>query len=401
LNIANSQTNGILNIGTNARSGAINIATVTGSTCGINILNGNGATTGGSVNIANGTLQTTTVNIASGTGTGAVTIGNSANTTDLKGGTINLQTDATTGGSVNIKTGATSTGDVNIKSGTTSGGAVNIATGTGLTQTTSVAIGSGTTSGAVTIGNSLNTTSINSNNILMNSTSGYTNIYGGTNVARNTGTVANTYIEMFSGSPNAIIDFHSGGVVNNDFDSRITSFGGSSSTDPAVNNGKALLELLASTVQIAGTLQMTEGKNIILQPTAGYLAPTANTMLGGITDGTFTLPTFPLTTSTNIATISLVKATYIIFISFQLDTGSPTHCWINFEGGTALPALNPSGSTSYRFGNSTLVVGANLQISGSFPYSCTTAGTVIAKLHFSGGSISSIPIRQFQAMRIA
>jgi hypothetical protein len=85
LNIANSQTNGILNIGTNARSGAINVATVTGSTCGINILNGNGATTGGSVNIANESLQTTTVNIASGTGTGIVTIGNSANTVALNG----------------------------------------------------------------------------------------------------------------------------------------------------------------------------------------------------------------------------------------------------------------------------------------------------------------------------
>jgi hypothetical protein len=53
-------------------------------------MNSGGATTGGSVNIANGTLQTTTVNIASGTGTGAVTIGNSANATNINGGIINL-----------------------------------------------------------------------------------------------------------------------------------------------------------------------------------------------------------------------------------------------------------------------------------------------------------------------
>ena len=93
LNIANSQTNGILNIGTGnnvVRSGAINIATVAGSTCPINILKSDGATTGGSVNIANGALQTTTVNIASGTGTGTVTIGNISNTTTLDSATINV-----------------------------------------------------------------------------------------------------------------------------------------------------------------------------------------------------------------------------------------------------------------------------------------------------------------------
>jgi hypothetical protein len=94
LSIANSQTNGILNIGTGnniTRSGAINIATVAGSTCPINILKSDGATTGGSVNIANGALQTTTVNIASGTGTGTVTIGNPSNTTNINSLTTEIR----------------------------------------------------------------------------------------------------------------------------------------------------------------------------------------------------------------------------------------------------------------------------------------------------------------------
>jgi hypothetical protein len=89
-------------------TGATNIATGVGSTDSINILNGGGATTGGSVNIANGTLQTTRVNIASGTGTGIVTIGNSANTTTLASGTINLNGNSTISGSTKVGTAGTS-----------------------------------------------------------------------------------------------------------------------------------------------------------------------------------------------------------------------------------------------------------------------------------------------------
>jgi hypothetical protein len=97
INFFPSQTSGVLNLGTGGGSpairtatGNVNIANQVGNLCAINIMNGGGATTGGSVNIANGTLQTTTVNIASGTGTGTVTIGNSANTTTINSGTINM-----------------------------------------------------------------------------------------------------------------------------------------------------------------------------------------------------------------------------------------------------------------------------------------------------------------------
>jgi len=96
INIGNTQTSGVLNIGTGGdpgirnATGNVNIASQVGNLCDVNIMNGGGATTGGSVNIANGTLQTTTVNIASGTGTGTVTIGNSANTTTINSGTINM-----------------------------------------------------------------------------------------------------------------------------------------------------------------------------------------------------------------------------------------------------------------------------------------------------------------------
>lgn len=92
LSVGNTQTTGVLNVGTGVRTaaGVVNLATGTSNACAINILNGGGATTGGSVNIANGASQTTTVNIASGTGTGAVTIGGASNTTTLASATINM-----------------------------------------------------------------------------------------------------------------------------------------------------------------------------------------------------------------------------------------------------------------------------------------------------------------------
>lgn len=106
LSVGNTQTTGVLNVGTGVRTaaGVMNIATGTSNACAINILNGGGATTGGSVNIANGTSQTTTVNIASGTGTGTVTIGNTGNTTTLGSGTINVNGNLTMGGTITLGT---------------------------------------------------------------------------------------------------------------------------------------------------------------------------------------------------------------------------------------------------------------------------------------------------------
>ena len=66
------------------------------------------------------------------------------------------------GGDVNIANGPSNACNINIMNGNTTAGNVNIANGTGATQTTTVNIASGTTSGGVTIGNSANTTTINS-----------------------------------------------------------------------------------------------------------------------------------------------------------------------------------------------------------------------------------------------
>ncbi len=98
--IANSQTSGGLFIGTGGgivRSGNVNIATSNSNSCQINMMTGNstagsinmytGNTTAGAVNIATGTgvTQSTVVNIGSGSTTGAITLGNTANTVQING----------------------------------------------------------------------------------------------------------------------------------------------------------------------------------------------------------------------------------------------------------------------------------------------------------------------------
>lgn len=165
--IGNTQSSGVLYIGTGggtARSGSINIAHSNNNTCQVNMMTGNtqsgsinmytGNTTAGTVNIATGTgiTQTTIVNIGSGTTTGTLTLGNSANTTTINSGTL----------------------DVRTGTGTTLlplGGTINLATGTGLGfVSTAVNIGTGNTNGTVTLGNSNNGTTINSNVITANGT---------------------------------------------------------------------------------------------------------------------------------------------------------------------------------------------------------------------------------------
>ena len=95
-----------------------------------------GLSSGGTVTLANG-----------GSKTGAISIGSGNSNSNA----------------LNLSNGATYSGSVNIVTGATTGGTINLATGTGVTQTTDVNISTGSTTGAVTIGNSANTTTINSN----------------------------------------------------------------------------------------------------------------------------------------------------------------------------------------------------------------------------------------------
>jgi len=177
---------------------------------------------------------------------------------------------------------------------------------------------------------------------------------------------------------------------------------GSSGTRNVINNigtgsGSGTINIGNDTNSIALYGSVTLAKPLTLQPTTGYVAPSADTMLGGITDGTINLPTFPITSSVNIATMTLGKGTYLIFFGFQID-GNPGQCWIELTG-TALPTLN-SIPNSYRFGNSVLITGANLQISGSFPYSITTGGTIVLRIQLVG-TVTNIPVYKYQAVRIA
>lgn len=344
-----------------------------------------------------------TSSLDTATGTGTLTIGVSGNTTELKSGNLNIQNDATIAGTVNIKCGSTSTGNINMKTGATSGGAVNIATGTGATQTTTVSIGSGSTTGTVTIGNSANLTSINSNNVTISSNSGTTNMYGGTNCGRSTSTTPNTFIEMFSGSPNAVIDFHSGGVVDNDFDCRIVSFGGSSSTNPALWNGKGLLELTASPIQMNGTLLMKDSYNISLPN--GAVAPTSG-QLGYLKAGTMLASTTTINNgNTNLGSLALDPGSWII----------NAYCGVNASGltttnfGFRYSISTTSGgavSTDYLLigteGTNYTLTSTCPTLAGTAMVSITTATTFYLNLNltYSAGSATLGTVTHWNAMRI-
>ena len=108
-------------------------------------------------------IQTTTLNAITPT-TGALSVGDTQTT-----GVFNLVTGVrTAAGVVNIATGTSNACAINILNGggATTGGSVNIANGS--SQTTTVNIASGTGTGTVTIGNTGNTTNLNSGTINVN-----------------------------------------------------------------------------------------------------------------------------------------------------------------------------------------------------------------------------------------
>ena len=164
---------------------------------------------------------------------------------------------------------------------------------------------------------------------------------------------------------------------------------GSSGTRNVTNNigtgsgtGTIYIGNNTNSIQLNGSITIGKGKNITLQP--------------GITDGTFNTLTFPLTSSsTSIASINLVKATYMVSLQFQIDTTvEPSQAWANF-GGTMLPLPD-----HYRYGMQKLINGNNYTIAGSFPISVTTAGTLTIILNLTG-TVNSINVKKYQAVRIA
>jgi hypothetical protein len=155
VNISTGSTTGTVSLGNttcpvNINSSALGLNNGASASGTVNVLSG--ATSAGSVNIATGTgaTQTTAVNISTGSTTGTLSLGNTTCP-------VNINSSA-----LGISNGVSASGTVNIRNGNTSAGSVNIANGTGASQTTAVNISSGSTTGAVTIGNSANTTTINS-----------------------------------------------------------------------------------------------------------------------------------------------------------------------------------------------------------------------------------------------
>jgi hypothetical protein len=190
---------------------------------------------------------------------------------------------------------------------------------------------------------------------------------------------------MFSGAPNAIIDFHSGGFVNNDFDTRITSYSGSNSTDPAVWNGKGLLELLGTTIQIAGELKMTEGKNITLAPATSYVAPSSGQLGSSATiTGNVNSTVFGATT---LRSASLSPGVWII-------TGNAN---MGASGSYAILCISATASLDGDSEVSTPDPNLYLNITRTVTLTTTTTYNLIAQTDLAS-TLSSVT---FRAVRIA
>jgi hypothetical protein len=227
------------------------------------------------------------------------------------------------GANINIlSAGSTLSGSViNMYSGATSAGTVNIATGTGATQSTVVNIGSGSTTGTVTIGNSANTTNLNSTTV---------------NVSRNTTNTTNTFVEVVSGSSSNNVRFHSSGTNNVTSDARITVSGGSSATDAGT------MAIVAGNLQIFAPMSIQAGKNITLQPTAGIVAPTAFTQLGGTSTTTSSITLSVIGAFVVIIPVQITRAgTYLFTIGSQVThTGSLTFFYSNIFESSASQTVN-------------------------------------------------------------
>lgn len=375
--LGNKQTSAVLNVGTQAgitrgSSATVNIANQSSNTCAVNVMCG-GATVGGSVNIANQGANSTVINIGSTTGTGTMAL----QTT----GIINFGS-AQTANALNIGCN----GDESV-TGRTSGN-INIGTDSGMTGV--IKIGNFNTitdvqcRGKLTVSRAFLTTAL--------FTAASAQINANCNVDGNlTANAATATVTLKAGT--GTLGTPIGGAVN------IATATGATFVTTAVNigtgdtTGTVTLGNTGNTVQVNGGLTIGTGKNITLQATAGYVVPTADTMLGGITIGTFLTPASSFSANKNIATMDLVKATYMVFFNITANyTTLPTVNWIDLDG-TAV------GAPLVEIGATTLYAGT-LGINGSFPISVTTAGTLILRYNITG-TIDSIGFSSYRAVRIA
>ena len=157
------------------------------------------------------------------------------------------------------------------------------------------------------------------------------------------------------------------------------------------------------TLDVSGNGRFTQGltcgpltlnNNITLQPTSNYVEPSSNTMLGGITAGSF--PDISFNSTRSIATLTIIeKGTYIIYFNFEARYSTlPTINYINFVGGTALPV------PSVIIGPSAVMGTGQIAFFGSVVIAITTVGTLLLKYNISG-TITSMLNRNYYAVRIA
>jgi hypothetical protein len=358
------------------------------------------------------TIQTTSINAITPT-TGTLSVGDTQTT-----GVLNVGTGVrTSAGVMNIATGSSNACAINIMNGNTTAGSVNIANGTGSSQTTAVNISSGSTTGAVTIGGTSNTTTLASSALLIGNNSSVTNMFGYVNLARNTSGTKNTYIETNSLSDFNFIDFHSSGLFDVDYDSRIftkhgstasgqgtfeiisnnlllnnntvtvvgtTNIATATSSNATINmlnggsaagsvniaNGTGASQTTAvnigtgsttgtvtigntdNTVQINGALTMGTNKNITLK-TDG-VAPTSGTQLGGLVAGT--LSTLDTLSGAILATLDIdTPGVYMFVFNFFQNTTS--------KGQTNSVILSGVGTQSTRF-SATVASSASMGFNG-------------------------------------
>jgi hypothetical protein len=402
------------------------IDTVTGTILKIGDTTATGVAIGSSTAGRTPTITIDTLSTLNSNATPAIAIGTSSSTKtikigsnsnsvhcssiDLQGSAINNINPASgaisigasqTDGILNLGTGASRSGDVNILNGLTSGGSVNIANGGASLQTTSVNIGSGSTTGAVTIGNSANTTNLNSNTISMGSNSAVTTIYGATVCGASVATT-NQGVTLQASGGTANLEFNSNNTTFADWDSRIVSTGGS--TTPLTTGGGTLklealtLDLSGTTINANGTLTMESTKNIVLK--SDGTAPTNGTQLGGKVLGTLTTGAMP-TSGNTFATLTIVTPGVYLFNSCIQFTGSgflttPVSCFTNLYGPTG---KGTGGTIDTNYGNS-VVTSSNTT---SMIYQVVTA---IAGSYTIRGSYSApvtnrdLDVSYFNATRI-
>jgi len=178
-----------------------------------------------------------------------------------------------------------------------------------------------------------------------------TNMYGFNNIARNTTGTKNTYIETFSTTTANTIDFHSSGAFDTDYDSRITTSGGTSANGLGTINITAnTLTLTTPTINANGNLIMGTGRNITLQPVTGFATPTSGTMLGGLTQGSaFTTAVITASPQT-LSTLTLTAGVYVVTFKVSISwTTSPSTIGYTLNsvtyGSTFVPGSTTSGGT--------------------------------------------------------